>query len=44
LEVDEEFSLKISPLTGSVFNISGGIQPIKIIVRDNEESDENVNA
>ena len=44
LEVDEEFSLKNSPLTGSVFNISGGIQPIKIIVRDNEESDENVDA
>lgn len=37
LEIDEEFTMKISPKTGSIFKISGVIPPKKLIVYDNEE-------
>lgn len=43
LEIDEEFTMKISPKTGSIFKISGVIPPKKLIVYDNEKNnDDNV--
>ncbi len=36
LEIDEEFTMKITPKTDGVFKISGEITPTKMIVFDNE--------
>jgi hypothetical protein len=36
LETDEEFTMVITPKTGDVFKLTGRIDPIKVLVEDNE--------